>query len=84
VTSLTVKTVRKSDKRFELQNILNFQIFVFNMMTSILLSFFILVLIKHLDYFSRAYMTFVLRAQGSIRAGASLLVENVSSINAFI
>jgi hypothetical protein len=49
VTSLTMKTVRKSDKRFDLQNTLNFQIFVFNMMISTLLSFSVLVLIKRLD-----------------------------------
>jgi hypothetical protein len=34
VTSLTVKTVCKSDKRFDLQNILNFLIFIINMMRS--------------------------------------------------
>jgi hypothetical protein len=51
-TSRMVKMVRKSDKTFDQQNILNFQIFVFNMITSALLSFSVLVLIKNLYYFA--------------------------------
>jgi hypothetical protein len=57
-----MKTVRKSDKRFDLQNILNFPIFVINMMRSTLLLFSVLVLIKRLDYMH----DFVLGAQGLV------------------
>jgi hypothetical protein len=80
VTSLTMKTVRKSDKRFDLQNILNFQIFVFNMMTSTLLSFSILVLIKRLDYMHG----FVLGAHAYIPRDANLLVEKVYPTSTFV